>query len=618
MNSRSTEKTLGKKNRFVFREIIFFIGFFLYVWLQINPALYNQRQDPVFLLGYRFFREFLAYPGGLLEYTSAFLSQLYYFPMWGALVITASAWAAARLTAALISAIRPGSQIQVVHYIPAILLLILHSHYTHSLAINLGLVLSLLFVVFYFRFKKENRLRIAFYLGCSLTLYYLAAGNYLLFALMCALYEILHLRRPLISTVYVVIAAVIPYLAKETLFLINYRMAYLGLLPFDESYTPIYAPYVLIIFFILLTILYHPLIIERLSFLKRIEFRKSWVLYALQTLLLFAIAGYAAIFSFEKNNNLLLQVDYFARHRQWQEILKISAQEKSNLLQVAFHTNRALFHTGQLLEGMFSFSQENGTAGLVLPKIYAESALLQESDFCYDLGSINEARHWAYEAVTVDGETPWILQRMVIVNFLNGDLRAAERCLNELDKMLFFRSWSQNFRKILQNPTQSNDDETLKHGRSMLMNADYLIVSGHPPVEFDSLLKNNPHNKMAFEYKIAQELLACRLGGLPGDLALLNNFDYKHIPTHLEEALLSLWVMSKTREMSPVLRNVRRETYQRFQEFNKVLTKYKGDRKAARRELWQWFGNTYWYYLFYYNPIERKAGQTSSRMGGLE
>jgi hypothetical protein len=123
---------------------------------------------------------------------------------------------------------------------------------------------------------------------------------------------------------------------------------------------------------------------------------------------------------------------------------------------------------------------------------------------------------------------------------------------------------------------------------------------------------------MAFEYKVAQELLACRLGGLPGHLNMLNNFKYNHIPTHMEEALLSLWLMSKTREMPPALRYVRRETFQRFQEFNKVLTKYRGDRKAARRELWQWYGNTYWYYLFYYNPIERKAGQTSSRMGGLE
>jgi len=50
--------------KFIMREVIFFLGFFLYIWLRINPALYNQRQDPVFLLDYSFFRGFLDYPGG--------------------------------------------------------------------------------------------------------------------------------------------------------------------------------------------------------------------------------------------------------------------------------------------------------------------------------------------------------------------------------------------------------------------------------------------------------------------------------------------------------------------------------------------------------------------------
>jgi hypothetical protein len=618
VNSPSAGKNRKFRIRFILRECIFFIGFFVYVWLRINPALYYQRQDPVFLLDFQFFRDFLTYPGGLLEYAGAFLSQLYYFSLWGAFIVTASAWAVTRLTAAVIGGLRPGSQIQAVHYIPAILLLILHSHYTHSLDIDLGLILSLACTAVYCRFSRKNHLRIAYYLGCGLMLYYLAAGYFILFALMCSLYEILHLRRPPISIAYALTAVLIPYLAKETIFLINFRMAYLGLLPFNESYTPLCAPYALVMFFLLLIVAYHPFVIERLNFFLRVKFWRSWIWYGLQTLLVFTLAGYAAFISFETNNNLLLQVDYYARHRQWQEILKISAQEKSTLLQVAFHTNRALFHTGQLLDGMFSFSQENGTAGLVLPRNYAESALLQESDFCYDLGSINEARHWAYEAVTVDGETPWILQRMVIVNYLNGDFRAAERCLNELDKTVFFRSWREDFRKKLQNPVQTNDDETLKHGRSMLMDTDFLITSGHPPVEMDSLLERNPHNKMAFEYLIAQELLKCQLGGLPKHLNLLNNFGYKHIPTHMEEALLSLWLMSKMKEVPPALRYVRPETFRHFQEFNKILSKYRGDRKAARRELWQWFGNTYWYYLFYYNPIARMEGQTSSRKGGLE
>ncbi len=618
MNSASSKISAKTGIKFIIREGVFFSAFFLYLWLRINPALYNQRQDPIFLLDFRFFRGFLNYPGGLLDYAAVLLSQLYYFPMLGALVITATVWAVTRLTAALIRAIRPGYQIQLVHFIPAILLLMLHSHYKHPLAVSLALGLSLLFVLLQFRIGKSAMSRIVSYLAVGLVLFYVAGGVFLLYALMCILYEAFYLRRPVLSIVYLLIALAVPYMAKEFLFLINDQMAYLHLLPFTESYTPLITPYLLILFYILVFIIYHPFIFERLGFLKKLKFRNSWLQYGLQTLVLFLVAGVAAFFSFEKNNHLLLQVDYYARHQQWEDIIRTSVEEPSNLLQVAFHTNRALFHTDQLLENMFSFPQNNSTAGLILPKGFSDSAPLQESDFCYELGSINEARHWAYEAVSTDGETPWIVKRMVIVNFVSGDFRAAERCLNVLDKMLFFKDWAREFRKILQNPALASNDEILSHGLSMLVKKDFVIMSGHPPVEFDSLLKENPKNKMAFEYRIAHELLTCRLGGLMKDLNMLNNFNYRHIPRHVEEALLSLWVISKTPETPPFIRYIRNETLQHFQDFNHVLAKYNGDRKAAQSELRQQFGNTYWYYLFYNNPIERKAGQTSSRMWGIE
>jgi hypothetical protein len=267
---------------------------------------------------------------------------------------------------------------------------------------------------------------------------------------------------------------------------------------------------------------------------------------------------------------------------------------------------------------MFSFPQNNGVSGLVLPSKYSESAPLQESDFCNDLGSINEARHWAYEAVSTDGETPWILKRMVVVNFVSGDLRAAERCLNVLDKTLFFQKWAREFRKIMHNPALETNDPGLIRDRSMLVKTDFLISSGHPPKELDILLMENPKNKMAFEYRVAHELLTCLLGGLPKHLQMLNNFGYTQIPRHLEEALLIFGVMSKKREMPPIFRYIRQETFQRFKDFNQVLAKYNGDRAAAKNELGQKFADTYWYYMFYYNPVTRMATQVTSKWGGIE
>jgi hypothetical protein len=335
-------------------------------------------------------------------------------------------------------------------------------------------------------------------------------------------------------------------------------------------------------------------------------------------MILFTVAGLTAFFSFDKVNHLLLQVDYYARHERWQEIIEIAQKEPSNLLQVAFQTNRALFHTGQLLEDMFSFPQIYGRSGLIMPEAFIKSAPLQESDFCYDLGSISESKHWAYEALGTDGETPWILKRLAIVNFVNGDFKATERYLNVLDKTLFFKSWSQQFRKILQNPELALDDKTLSHGRIMQVKKDFIVVGNHPPSELDSLLKENPKNKMVFEYRIAHELLTCLLAGLPVHLKMLNNFDYHHIPRHIEEAIISLWAFSRQRQLPPVFRYVRRETIQRFQDFNQVMEKYGGDRIAAKPELQQRFGNTYWFYLIYNSPLVRISEKATPKVGGTK
>ncbi|HVV70859.1 MAG TPA: DUF6057 family protein, partial [Verrucomicrobiae bacterium] len=65
-----------------------FLFFFLYVWLRVDPAIEYGHSGPVFLLTRSFFRPYLLYPGGLLDYASAFLGQLNYFGWLGALAYT--------------------------------------------------------------------------------------------------------------------------------------------------------------------------------------------------------------------------------------------------------------------------------------------------------------------------------------------------------------------------------------------------------------------------------------------------------------------------------------------------------------------------------------------------
>ncbi len=67
--------------RFI-RSLIFFIGFFLYILLIVDLRLIYHgageiKNFPSFFKDWAFFREFVSHPGGLVEYTSAFLSQFF-------------------------------------------------------------------------------------------------------------------------------------------------------------------------------------------------------------------------------------------------------------------------------------------------------------------------------------------------------------------------------------------------------------------------------------------------------------------------------------------------------------------------------------------------------------
>ena len=79
------------------RDLAFFVLFYLYLWLSVDTCLiYHSNKTiinfPIFFRGWAFFKEFTSYPGGLVEYLCAFLSQFLYYSWAGALVITLLAW----------------------------------------------------------------------------------------------------------------------------------------------------------------------------------------------------------------------------------------------------------------------------------------------------------------------------------------------------------------------------------------------------------------------------------------------------------------------------------------------------------------------------------------------
>ena len=591
----------------------FFFLFFLYVLIKINPALYYQGQEPVFFFDSRFFHEFLSYPGGPVEYISAFLSQFYYYPWIGALLITLIAWLVSLSSKSIIKSISNVKQVQIAHLIPAVLLLFLHNNYDHQLSIDIGLLISLgTFNLFTWIVPQKYITRLLTYLLFSVILYFLAGGQFFLFVLLSIIFEFSKKRFYSLSLIYVLIAVLIPYIAASYFFIFSIKDAYLNSLAFENFYKPRLAfedyyrpeliPFILYGYFpfiMIASLVYNRVISEKnREIILKSFFMKPRVRYILQVLIIFAVSGYLLYSSFNENKKIFLRVDYYARRSEWQNLLNTVTPEEMDNKVIAYEFNRALYHTGKLADKMFTVPQPAGAEGLILPTDIGYVLALQKSDLFFELGHLNEAEHWVCEALAHKGNTPWNLQRLALITILKSDYGVANKCLNLLDKTLLFRGWAKQYRSYINNNTLINKDSNLRNIKSLMPDSDFIVISGAPDSDLKSLLEENKSNRMAYEYMMAYYLMKRQLNKFITNLNMFTNFGYKTLPRHYQEAILA-YVAGKGKEKFNLPYHPDMKTINDFKGLWTILGNYKGNKDAAYNSVMQKYGNTYWAYLLY-------------------
>jgi len=569
----------------LFLSSIFFIASFLYVWLKINPLL--------------------------VEYLSAFLSQFYYIPWVGALVVTLLLIFISMTTLGILKKLGLKQPIIIAHLIPAAFLLILHNEYDHKLVVTLSLLISLLvtYLFLLFNFQKPI-LRLLVFTLSAIMLHYLIAGPFFLFALLVALAELVYFKRYILPPLYIIIAAIIPYISSYFLFT-SIKDSYLNFLPFQYSYSYKIIPYLLYLYFIVLV--FWPKIYNNFVAVKSTE-NKIFKMYGqLRTRIpiflrvtipaLVLLGGTFIILSLSFNNYIqkLLLIDYHNRHENWRQVLKLCEKNVLNNKLTAFHINRALYHTGQLGELMFAYPQMFGVENLICEREFALGSPLNRSDLYFDFGHVNEAEHWAIESVASKGYTAYNLQRLALVKMLKRDYEASRKCLLNLKKNFLFDHWAEKYLAYIQDTTLISIDARLKEIGSYMIEKDFIVDMDHPEFDMERYLEFNKNNKMAFELLMAYYLLSGELLDFIKNLDRLKEFHYTKLPRHYEEAIAVYMSVTK-REERIVQSKISIKTFRDFQDFQKILKKYNNDKAAARNEIMSKFGNTYWAYLIYTKP----------------
>jgi hypothetical protein len=598
-------RTRGRTQDFLFASVVL-TSCFLYALLRLDPRLTYQAQQPVFFFDLHFLGDFLTFPGGINAAISDFAAQLFYHVWTGALLLVLLFGSIAWNTRLLVLSTGTHRAAHYLHWIPLAFLLALHSDYEFPLALSLGLLWTLLAINVYVRLAPSRPLlRCVLCLALWAGLYYVAAGQALVFAGIAIVYEVSIRRQFVAALVYAALAGVLPYVAASTLFAMHLPDAYTANLASFGTYHASWLLWGLYAFFpaiIVALALARPYLDapnnDARSHRARWSRRHSVVLRLIQSAVVLGLIAGTALLSYHTRAKALLRVDYHARKGEWDQVLDAAGQGVLNSYLVLYQANRALYHRGQLGDRMFSLPQYAGINGLFMPDNLRYLFPLQHSDIFLDLGLVNEAQHWAHEAVCVTGDAPWNLQRLALTSLLRNDRTVAAKYLGMLRRTVWHRAWADDGLRLL----AENDDVSacprFSEAKARMPTTDFLVSPVEPERCLEPMLENR-RNKMAFEYFMAYCLLKGDITAFIKHLGRLNDFDYTRIPRHFEEAILIYMQMTRLRDVPVPGRTISPETVRRFNDFYGIFTKHNRNKETALPELYA-YADTYWFYAVYY------------------
>jgi len=409
---------------------------------------------------------------------------------------------------------------------------------------------------------------------------------------------------------YILSAALLPYIAASTIFIVRIQDAYTMHLTSYNGFQLTWLSWLLYALFpfVMILVTFERRYIrigqgKRNIFWGKFLYRRSIPARLFQGIVLLFFVAVMALCSYDKREKAFLLIDQYARFGEWDRVLDMAQKGLPNSDIIQCQVNRALYHSGLLCDKMFSIAQLYGGNGLFMRDSNRAAFPLQHSDVFFDLGLINESEHWAYEAIVVNGDTAWNLQRLVLVNLLKGKREIAEKYLKMLQKTIWHKAWAVEYQEYLSDTDDFWAHPQFRYLKSAMPESNFLVSPTEPELCLEELLKNTS-NKMAFEYFMAYCLLEGQIGRFVEHLDRLKNFDYPGIPRHFEEAMLIYNQLTGDQGVSLPGKNISEETIRKFNDFNRIRAKHKNSKEAAYEEFKK-YRDTYWFYgLYYHKPRE--------------
>lgn len=620
----------GQNGGVTVRRLIFFIAFYVYVWLEIEPHLIFHgggviTNFPCFYVGWEFLVKFLTYPGGAIEYLTAFLSQFLYYSWAGAIVVTVQGWVIFKSIDYFIK--KTGARgLSFVNYVGPVVVITIYGQYMYPFAAITGLLVAVAFACVYlgggFGEGEKKVPEPILFLVLSLVVYTVAGIAYVLFAVVCAIYEVFFRRRRGLGVLYLLCGAIIPYVVGVLIFNASINNAF-GDLPglwgdIFSSGSPKAVIAMVGVLYVLVPVAGISVVVWRLFFSRAAVtagrgskksgkkqgggivswYRDSAVVkWTVESTVLFVAGGWAVLFWHNGETKKFFEVDYYVCQRKWKEAVECAPRSSQGYF--AVHSiDRALYHAGRLGYDILGYPQH---PGILLLSIKGDASISwKRFDTYMDLGLINRAEHDLVESLTEFGERPILLKRLALVNMVKGRIAAARTFLVALSKTLFHSGWAKSYLERLEEDPNLSGDERVQELRGLMLKRDYHFTFLDEDEILQDLLKNNRLNRMAFEYLMVRCLLTGGLERFVENLKRLGDFNYKRMPRLYEEAIL--YMADRGGKVEAGGLEVSKESRRRFSEFQNIYKRYGRNRAMAMNELWEDYGDSYFFYRLYVFP----------------
>ncbi len=605
--------------------ILFSVWSLVYLRYIIDLSLFPLLQYPAFFTHFHFFKTFLTYPGGIVTYCARFLTVLCNLAWLSTFVTAILLLMIILLTETFLKIVGIKKVFPAIALIPAIMFLGLHGNYGHRFVYDIDLLLTLtLYILYRLHLQKNIPMQIIFQSCISGLLLYIGGiipfGLFMLMVLIDEVKDCKGLKQssPILLTIMLTI--LLPYLYYDYLFigcissdwgLINellhfYKVPYIPLFPF------LFYPFISATF---------PLFIafkeKHSTKSPKHEINKSKIFsfltpgsFIVQGLLITFFIFLSHLLFHDVNVKMLGKMQKFSDQKKWDKVILTADKcyPYDNL--VYLMRNRALYHTGKLLDHLFDYPQLYGVDGLM----YEGNAQVREyiaySDIAYDMAEVNQALRWSYEMIANSGHSAFALKRIALVNMVTGNYVTVKKTLKMLEYVPFQKKWVAYHRTLINNHELLKSNKEILEKRSLLPEKLYFSSDEIPYMSFLVNLFFNKKNRMAYEYLIATLLLDNDLDECIKYVKFLNFFGYRKVSRHLQEALL-IYGYSKGQPDKYIKQfNISRETVERFKNYKEEVHQCRGNGKKAEAALRRRFGTTFWYYQQFIYP-HRKLKKTS-------